>query len=91
VLDRLYGSEQGNFMLIAESTDVPLAAARLLGHDISTTIGAARVADLLARWPGDIRLLVQELGFPGATWPRDPARRRALVDSLTRGLTDRSN
>jgi len=91
VHDGLYETEDGNGILIAESTDLPLAAARLLGHDIATTIGPTRLAELLARWPGDLRLLVQELGFAGATWPRDAGRRRALIDALTRGLVDRDS
>lgn len=90
VHDRLYETGEGNDVLVAESTDLPLAAARLLGRDIAATIGATRLAELLARWPGDVRLLAQELGFPGAAWPRDLARRRELVDALTRGLVDRN-
>jgi predicted nucleotidyltransferase len=89
VHDRLYETEAGNEVLAAESTDLSLAAARLLGRDISATIGTARLAELLARWPGDMQLLVRELGFVGATWPRDAARRRALLEALTRGITDR--
>ena len=40
--DRLYDAEEGSAVLVAESTDLPLAAARLLGQDISNTIGIAR-------------------------------------------------
>jgi hypothetical protein len=76
-------------VLITESSDVPVAAAQLLGHDVAATIGAERLAELLERWPGDVQLLVREFGFTGATWPRDVTRRRALIDALTRGLTDR--
>lgn len=90
VQDRLYESAEGNGVLVAESADVPLAAARLLGHDVAATIGAARLAELYERWPGDLQLLVREFGFSGATWPRDVVRRRAFVDALTRGLTDRT-
>lgn len=86
--DRLYETEDGNAVLIGESADVPLAAARLLGHDISAVIGAVRSAELMARWPGDLRLLVRGLGFNGADWPRAAERRHALIDALTRGLTD---
>ncbi len=88
VQNRLYDEPYGNDILIAESTDVPLAAARLLGRDVRETIGADRMRELLERWPGDLRLLVRELGFVGATWPRDPVRRGAYLDALTRGLTD---
>lgn len=88
VHDRLYETEEGNEILVAESANQPLAAARLLGQDISTTIGTARLAELLSRWPGDMQLLIRELGFAGAAWPRDPGRRRALIEALSRGLTD---
>ena len=84
----MYETEEGNDSLVAESTDLPLAAARLLGHDISATIGRTRLAELLARWPGDLQLLVRELGFTGVAWPRATERRRALIDALTRGITD---
>jgi predicted nucleotidyltransferase len=86
--DRLYETDDGNGILVAESTDVPLAAARLLGRDITATIGSDRLAELLARWPGEVGLLVRELGFTGASWPSDLRRRRDLLDALTRGLTD---
>ena len=51
VHDRLYESAVGNVILIAEGTDVPLAAARLLGIDVAGTIGPARLGELLNRWP----------------------------------------
>ena len=51
VHDRLYETPSGNEILIAEGTDVPLAAAHLLGADIATTMRPARLAELLARWP----------------------------------------
>ena len=89
VQDRLYESAEGSNVLIAESADVPLAAARLLGDDVAATIGAARLAELRERWPGDLQLLLREFGFAGATWPREVARRRALVEAMTRGLTER--
>ena len=87
VQDRLYESAVGNEILIAEGTDVPLAAARLLGVDVAGTIGPARLEELLSRWPGDDDLLVDELELRGGpAWPRGPGRRRALLDALTRGL-----
>jgi predicted nucleotidyltransferase len=88
VQDRLYDTQGGNSILIAESADLPLSAARLLGQDICDVIGTARAAELHARWPGNRPLLARELGFTGAAWPRDTARRQALIDALTRGLTD---
>jgi len=87
VHNRLYETPIGNEILILEDTDVPLAAAHLLGADISATIGPARLAELLARWPGDAELLVRELVLRGGrAWPRELQRRRALLDALTRGL-----
>ena len=84
---RLYETPAGNEILIAESVDVPRAAAHLLGTDIATTIGDARLAELLPRWPGDSDLLVRELALRGGpAWPHDSQRRRNLLDALTRGL-----
>ena len=86
--DRLYDTPPGNQALIAEGTDVPLAATHLLGSDIAETIGSARQAELLVRWPNDAELLIRELELRGGpAWPRDTRRRRGLVDALTRGLT----
>ena len=87
VHDRLYETPSGNEILIAEDTDVHLAAAHLLGADVATTIGPARLAELLARWPGDAELLIRELELRGGpAWPRDSQHRRGLLDALTRGL-----
>lgn len=84
---RLYETESGNEILIAEKADVPLAAAHLLGIDVANTIGRVRLGELIKRWPGDGGLLIRELTLHnGPAWPRDAQRRRALVDALTRGL-----
>ena len=84
---RLYETPAGNEILIAESVDVPLASAHLLGTDIATTIGHARLVELLSRWPGERDLLVRELELRGGpAWPHDSQRRRDLLDALTRGL-----
>jgi predicted nucleotidyltransferase len=89
VTDRLYGTRAGSEILISESTDVPLAAARLLGADVGTTVGPGRLAELLARWPGNIELLIRELNLTGGpSWPRDEGRRHDLVAALTRGLAE---
>ncbi len=88
VRDRLYETEEGRDVLSAESIDLPLAAARLIGRDIATTIRPERLAELLLRWPGDSQLLLRELGISGAPWPRDATRRQALIDALTHGLVD---
>ncbi len=87
IQDQLYETPRGNAILEAEGVDVPLAAAHLLGIDIATTIGAKRLRELLVRWPGDLDRLSRELELRGGpAWPRDPARRRALLGALTRGL-----
>jgi len=79
VHDRLYETSSGNEILIAEDTDVPLAAAHLLGTDVATTIGAARLAELLARWPGDAELLIRKLELRGGpAWPRLTTATRPL-------------
>ncbi|MGH8961604.1 MAG: hypothetical protein ACRDWT_10520 [Jatrophihabitantaceae bacterium] len=89
VHERLYDTSAGNEILIAESADVPLAAAHMLGVDVATTIGPDRLAELLARWPGNLNLLIHELNVAsGAAWTRDGRRRRDLVDALTRGMTE---
>lgn len=48
VHNRPYETPLGNEILIAEGTDLPLAAAHLLGADVTTTIGPPRLAELLA-------------------------------------------
>ncbi|MGH3384030.1 MAG: hypothetical protein ACRDO1_05590 [Nocardioidaceae bacterium] len=84
---RLYETPSGNEILIAEGTDIPHAAAHLLGADVATTIGTARLVELLARWPGDADLLIRELDLRGGpAWPRDSPHRRSLLAALTRGL-----
>jgi predicted nucleotidyltransferase len=89
VHERLYATSAGNEILVAESVDIPLAAAHLLGLDVATTIGPRRLAELLERWPGNLDLLVRELGVVGhAAWPRDGKRRSDLVEALSRGLTE---
>jgi predicted nucleotidyltransferase len=88
VSKRLYETTEGNTILIAEAADVPLAAAHLLGRDIGATIGESRLAELLARWPGDREALVRELTLRGGPpWPREAKRRGDILDALTRGLT----
>lgn len=44
-----------------------------------------RLAELAARWPGNIELLVREFIVAGATTPGE-ARRRAVVEALTAGF-----
>ncbi|HEY0541477.1 MAG TPA: hypothetical protein VGD53_24120 [Actinoallomurus sp.] len=88
VHDRLYETPAGNKILIAEQMDIPLAAARLLGSDLVSAIGAERLAELLARWPGDADLLTKEHRLrSGPVWPRTAEQRHDLLGALTRGLT----
>jgi predicted nucleotidyltransferase len=90
--ERLYATSAGNEILIAESADVPLAAARMLGVDVAATIGSDRLVELMARWPGNLDLLVRELSVAGhAAWPRDGKRRSDLVQAVSRGLTESSS
>jgi hypothetical protein len=64
-----------------------LTGAHLLGNDIATTIGEVRLAEFLARWPGDSDLLVRALeGLGGPAWPHDCQLRSNLLDALTLGL-----
>jgi predicted nucleotidyltransferase len=88
VQDRVYDSVVGNEALLAEGSDLPLAAAHLLGNDVAAAIGHQRQVELLARWPGNIDLLLRELRLRGGpTWPPDLRRRRELIEALTRGLS----
>jgi predicted nucleotidyltransferase len=88
IQDRLYETPHGNDILVAEGTDVPLAAAHLLGADLIATIGPQRQAELMDRWPGDDDLLSDELRVRGgpASGPT-LARRHELIEALTRGLS----
>jgi predicted nucleotidyltransferase len=89
VHDRLYETAPGQDVLLAENSDLTLAAAHLLGTDVSTTIGSRRRNELLARWPGNADLLERELQLRrGPIWPSGPQRRLELIDALTRGLSD---
>jgi predicted nucleotidyltransferase len=89
VHDGLYDTPAGNKILLAEGLDLPLAAAHLLGTDVTVTIGPRRRAELLARWPGNTDLLVRELRLHGSpNWPSDARHRSTLIEALTRGLSD---
>jgi predicted nucleotidyltransferase len=85
VRNRLYDTHAGNIVLMAEEADVPRAAAHLLGVDIAATIGERRLAELAARWPGNLELLVHEFTVAGSPAPNE-ARRRAVIDALTSGI-----
>lgn len=86
VHDRLYDTEQGSAVLVAESADLSRAAARLLGLDVASAIGLDRTYELLARWPGDEGRLIRELQFSGGpSWPGED-RRHEFLEALTAGL-----
>lgn len=88
VEERLYETEAGHEVLLAEQVDVQRAAARLLGADIAQTIGPKRLGELLDRWPGDLDLLARSFGLRGGPpWPGGSQRRGELIDALTRGIT----
>jgi predicted nucleotidyltransferase len=87
--DRLYDTREGNSILLAESADLQLAAAHLLGVDVANTLGPQRTSELAVRWPGDASMLARELRFVGdRTWPVDRERGRELVAALSAGLLD---
>lgn len=85
VHDRLWDSPAGLEIMLVADHDLPSAAAHLLGLDVAALVGMSRLEELLARWPGDGDLLVQELHPPDElNW--SASRRRELVAGLTRGL-----
>ena len=88
VQDRLYESAQGQDILIAEETDIPLAAARLLGVDVAELLGPERLAELLGRWPGNIEMLVRNFVIPAAALAAQESRRLEIIQALTRGLAE---
>lgn len=88
VEDRLYGTEEGNAILLATDVDRLLASAELLGRDVALRIGPERTRELKVRWPDLVRSrLVGALGhetIPG--WTADPGRREAVIERLCAGL-----
>ena len=56
--ERLYVGD--GVVVQAEGFDLTLASAHQLGIDIRVLIGPRRLAELLQRWPGNLRLLVAE-------------------------------
>lgn len=89
--NRLYDSPEGQSILVAEDMDLPCAAARLLGQDVSVLIGQERLTELVSRWPGNLEMLVRNFAMRAEPlWPGQELRRREVVDALTRGLVDAS-
>jgi len=86
---RLYDTPEGQQILLAEEADVPRAAARLLGGDVSTIVGPERAAELIERWPGDLDMLVRNFTLrTGPQWLLQADRRLEVIGALTRGLAD---
>ncbi|MDR7382665.1 hypothetical protein [Promicromonospora iranensis] len=87
VQDRLYETDAGMEILLAEELDVERTAARLLGADVMQMIGSQRSDELIERWPGDAELLVRSFKLgSGQQWPGGLSRRQQLIDALTQGL-----
>lgn len=86
---RLYDTPEGQQILLAEEADLPRAAARLLGRDVSAMVGPERATELTERWPGDLDMLVRNFTLAtGPRWMWQEHRRREVIDALTRGLAD---
>lgn len=86
---RLYDTPEGQQILVAEEVDLPRAAARLLGRDVSAIVGPERITELIERWPGDLDMLVRNFALStGPRWLAQEHRRREVIDALTRGLAD---
>lgn len=89
VESRLYDTSEGQQILVAEETDLPRAAARLLGRDVTVTVGPERRSELMTRWPADMEMLVRNFTMStGPRWLEGESRRREVLDALTRGLGD---
>lgn len=86
--DRLYGTEEGNTVLVAADMDVRRAAAGLLGRDVAAEIGRTRADELRTHWgaaPAD--QLVQVMRgtvLPGQGM--STGRMGELVEALNRGV-----
>lgn len=85
--DRLYDTEVGQAVLVAEELDVARAAAHLLGIDSAAEIGSARMNELRERWPDEGSRLAPDLVIRSGLRPDTPLERRTeLAAALTRGL-----
>ena len=85
---RLYETPDGGETLVRFDMDVRRSAAYLLGADVAKLIGAVRVSELAARWPGESRDdLLHEFKIDPAVglWPRDMEERQAILDALEFG------
>ena len=87
--NRIYETRHGQELLVQEDLDDAAAAARALGNDIVTVIGAERLAEIATRWLGSPKhLLVHHMSVPNTQdWPRSHDRRLALVLAMERGMT----
>lgn len=90
IADRLYATDYGQEVLVPLDVDPDRGAAQLLGEDIATTIGPARVAELVDRWPGPLNYLLPEemkISARPAGWTHDLDRRQQLLQDMERGWT----
>ena len=71
---RLFDTPHGHNILVREDMDDTAAAARVLGEDIASVIGRARVAELAERWPGprSEQLYRSMTGLNAPGWTRSP-------------------
>ena len=89
VENRLFDTPHGQQFLVAEEVDFPRAAARMLGNDVADLVGPERLTELLARWPGDLDMLVRNFHIrTGPRWLDHQPRRLEVIDALTRGLAE---
>lgn len=86
---RLYDTTEGQQVLLNEELDLPRAATRLLGKDVSAIVGPQRVTELRERWPGDLDFLIRNITISTlSAWLNPENRRGEIIDALTRGLWD---
>lgn len=87
VHDRLYDTDVGQAVLVAQELDLARAAAHLLGIDTAAEIGADRMNELRARWPDEGSKLAPDLIIRSGLHPDTSLERRTeLAAALTRGL-----
>ena len=88
VIERLYGDEAGEDVLVRYDVDPVRGALHLLGQDVAALIGPDRLRELEARWPGGSgTLLLSELNLSTSpNWPSDLQLRRERLNAFENGL-----